>query len=49
MEFDVKYTTVKDNLLAENKEKIVLSDDFYALGEMLQEIIKKLNWLGVKL
>ena len=43
MEFNDKYVSEKDQALPANKDKVVLSNDAFAIGEMLQEVVQGLR------
>lgn len=48
MEFIEKYVSVSEKDKPENKDKKIISDDAFALGELLSELNKRLEWLGNK-
>lgn len=48
MRFKEKYTNTKDKDKDENKDKTVLSDDAFALGELLDTISIKLTNIRIK-
>lgn len=39
MEFSKKYISFSEKALAPSDKRIVLSDDFYAVGEMIDNLI----------
>lgn len=43
MEFKERYTNTTDKDKIENKDKTVLSDDSYAIAEILNSILKRLE------
>ena len=43
MKFKEKYTNETDKNKPENKDKFVLSDEVYIVGEVLDEIANKLS------
>lgn len=45
MKFKERYTSISEQTLPENKDKIVLSDDAYAISEMLSDLTVKLEQL----
>jgi len=45
MDFSNKYISSSDSLVDNSDKKIVLSNDAYAIGEMISELIKTLNVL----
>ncbi len=45
MEFKEKYTALAEKDKIENKDKIVISNEAYALGELLEQIFNKLEHL----
>ena len=47
MEFKEKYTNEKEKEKPEEKGKIVLSNDAFALGEVLEELRQKLEHLRI--
>ena len=49
MEFKDKYTNTKDKDKNENKDKAVLSDDAFAIGEVIDMLIKKIDQTRVTL
>ena len=49
MEFKEKYARESEALLAENKDKIPISNDAYARCEMIAELIKKIEHVRVDL
>ena len=44
MDFTAKYTTSADALNSENKDKKVIGDDAYAIGEVISDLIKMINF-----
>ena len=43
MEFQEKYTSITDKDIIENKDKKIISDDAFAIGEIIQGLIKKIE------
>lgn len=41
--FKDRYTGVSDKALPENQNKKVISDDAFALGEIIEEMIRKIE------
>lgn len=46
--FSGKYISAKENMEKPNAEKIVLSNDAYALGDMIQELIVELRRISFR-
>ena len=49
MNFTEKYASFSEKDKPENKDKKIISDDFYAVGEVLDELIQKMERLRVSL
>ena len=47
MEFEEKYISQAENILNPNMKKVLLSNDAYAISEMLNGLIKNINALRV--
>lgn len=47
MEFQNKYTSLTDKDLIKNKDKKIISDDAFALGDIIQELIIKIEHMRV--
>ena len=45
MQFEDKYTSVSEKSKPENKDKKVITDDAYALAEVIDQLIKKIEHL----
>jgi len=43
MEFGEKYISAAENIAKPDKEKIALSNDAFAIGEIIAELIKKIE------
>ena len=43
MEFQNKYTSLTDKDLIENKDKKIISDDAFALGDIIQSLINQME------
>ena len=43
MEFQEKYTSITDKDIIENKDKKIISDDAFALGDIIQQLINKIE------
>lgn len=43
MSFKEKYTSVTEKNKPENKDKIVISDDFYSVGEVISELVEMIR------
>ena len=43
MEFQEKYTSTSDKALTQNKDKKIISDDAFALGDIIQGLILQLE------
>lgn len=48
MRFTEKYTTENEKNKIENKDKKVLSEDTFALGEVLQDLVTELKMARIK-
>lgn len=48
MKFSDKYISEKENAENPDIKKIILSNDAYAIGEMIDELIKKVDYLRLK-
>ena len=46
MKFEDKYISTDENTKKADTSKIILSDDAYAIGEMIQKLIKKIERVG---
>ena len=44
MDFSDKYISAGEKLLDPKSEKVVLSNDAYAIGEMIQNLIKQIAY-----
>ena len=42
MEFQDTYTSTSDQALPQNKDKKIISDDAFAIGELLDKILTKI-------
>jgi hypothetical protein len=49
MEFNQTYTSESEKAKEENKNKKIISDDAFALGETIQELIKAIRYLSLKI
>ncbi len=45
MEFKDKYTNIDEQAKPENKDKMVLTLEAYAIGEMLEQVMRQLRRL----
>jgi len=43
MEFQKRYTTLEEKDKGENKDKKVISNDAFAIGDMIQELINNIE------
>ena len=43
MEFQKKYASTSDKDLAPNKDKKIIGDDAFAIGDIIQELINKIE------
>ena len=43
MEFQEKYTSLTDKDIIQNKDKKIISDDAFALGYIIQQLINKIE------
>ena len=46
MNFEDKYVKEAEAELEENKDKVVISTDAYAIGDMIDRLIKKIDQIG---
>jgi len=46
MDFTDKYISVADKAIDLKSEKVVLSNDAFAIGEMIQELINSIKQVG---
>jgi len=49
MEFQEKYTSITDKDMIQNKDKKIISDDAFALGEVIQQLIIKIEHARISL
>ena len=49
MEFQTKYVISTEAIKSENKDKIIISNDAFAVGEVIEELIKKIEKVRIAL